>query len=132
MYRITIHCEADSLTWIEPIARHLGHVEIAIDALEPPAPQRVHPAVEVIERTKEEQREIARAKARRADADRKDRERQRMSALSPRVIRAVACPTCNAAVGVPCGSEKTTFGMTGHTHLARRTAYADLKTANLS
>jgi hypothetical protein len=123
MFRITLHCEADGIAWIEKIAQHLGHVEMAIDALEPPptpAPERVHPAIDVIERAKEEQRAIATAKRR---MDRKEQTRLMMARLSPRVIRAVACQTCGAAIGVPCRSERTTFGMTGHTHLARREAY---------
>lgn len=121
-YRITIHCEADGLEWLEPIAKHLGHIEVAVDAPEPVIVVRQpHPAVEVIERAKEQQRKLERAK-RSLDAERKERERARMARLSPLAIKAGPCPTCDAAQGQPCQSpdKRTDYGMTGHTHIARR------------
>ena len=122
MLRITIHCEADGLAWLEPIAKHLGHIEVAVDGdPEPIVTRRPHPAVTVIEEAKAAHRQLERAK-RSADAERKERERARMARLSPLAIRAGACPTCDAAQGQPCQSpdQRTDYGMTGHTHLARR------------
>ena len=118
VFTLTIHLQSDDLALLEPLVRHLGHIEVAIDApvvAEPPPmpPRQVHPAVVAIDKLEHERQ-------------RKRKERLTQKLLSPKVIAAVACPSCHASVGRPCRSmsgAKTEFGRTGHTHYERRAAF---------
>ena len=139
MFTITIHLQSDDLALLEPLAKHLGHIEVAIDSptdhwqLNDSEPKRVpHPAVELIDAADREEAHLRRQRATAPklthDARRKQAERQIARLVSPKVIDAVACPTCHSGIGRPCvGPSGTEFGRTGHTHIARREAYANQK-----
>lgn len=143
LFTLTIHLQTDDIASVlEPLARHLEHIEVAID-YENPQPKRVHPAVSaVIDADREAAADLRAAKRQletnahtrklEREAERKRNERAVMAKLSPKIIAAVACPKpeCGSPVGRPCHGpypNSPDFGMTGHTHYARREAYANQK-----
>ena len=134
MFTIQLHMQTDTLEWLEPLAKHLGHVEVALDYTNDQQPAREpHPVVAAVDEADRELRRIQADQIKKGkttyqakldrEAERKRAERKRMAKLSPLVIAAVPCATCKAMINQPCRSEAGEFGKAGHTHIARRQAY---------
>ena len=118
MFTFNIHGQADDLSLLEPLVRHLGHVEIAIDYTNGPQPTpRVShtpwcDAIEEADRAEREakKRQINAAPAHvwsasvRLPASARRRSARSSRSSAPQVIAAVACPTCKAQIDQPCRS----------------------------